>query len=62
MGSDTYDQDNVNMELARIIIDDEAVISMVKYNKDTARNKHVARRYHYLQQGTALQEHKFEWI
>ena len=22
----------------------------------------MARRYHYVRQGTALQEHKFEWI
>ena len=62
MGSDKYDQDNVNMEPARIIIDNEAAISMAKCNKDTAGNRHVARRYHYVRQGTALQEHKFEWI
>ena len=35
---------------------------MAKCNKDTANNRHVARRYHHVQQGTALQEHKFEWI
>ena len=62
MGSDNYDQDNVNMEPARIIIDNEAAISMAKYNKDTAGIRHIARRYHYVQQGTALQEHKFEWL
>ena len=28
MGSDNYDQDNVNMEPARIIIDNKAAISM----------------------------------
>ena len=46
----------------RIIIDNEAAICMAKCNKGTAGNRHVARRYHYVQQGTALQEHKFEWI
>ena len=30
--------------------------------KLTAGNRHVAKRYHYVWQGTALQEHKFEWI
>ena len=62
MGSKNYDQDNVNMELARIIIENEAAISMATCNKDIAGNRHVARRYHYIRQGTALQEHKFEWI
>ena len=47
---------------ARIVIDNEAAICMGKYDKGTAGNRHVARRYHYVQQGTALQEHKFEWI
>ena len=50
------------MEPARIIIDNEAAISMAKCNKDTAENRNVARRYHHVQQGTALQERKFEWI
>ena len=44
------------------IIDHEAAISMAKCNKDTAGNRHVARRYYYVQQGTASQEQKFEWI
>ena len=29
---------------------------------DTAGNRHVARRYHYVQQGTTMKEHVFEWI
>ena len=61
-GSDVYDQDNVNMEPARIIIDIKATISMAKCNKDTVGNRHVARRYHYVWQGAALPEHNFEWI
>ena len=48
MESDNYDQGNVNMEPARIIMDNEAAITMEKYNKDTAGNRHVARRYHYV--------------
>ena len=34
----------------------------VRCNKDTTRNRHVARRFHYVRQGTALTEHKFHWI
>ena len=57
IGSENYNQDVINLESARIIIDNEAAICMAKYNKDAAGNRHVARRYHYVQQGTALQEH-----
>ena len=35
---------------------------MATCNKDTAGNRHVTQRYHYVRQGTALNEHKFEWI
>ena len=45
MGCDHYDQDIVKLEPARIIIDNEAAICMEKCNKDTAGNRHVARRY-----------------
>ena len=54
--------DNLYCEPSRIIIDNEAVISMAKYNKDTVGNRHVARRYHYyVRQGTTLNVHIFEW-
>ena len=62
LGTPRYDGDNSNYEPARIIIDNEAAICMAKCNKDTAGNRHVARRFHYVRQGTALKEHKFEWI
>ena len=52
----------MNYEPAKIIIDNEAVICMANCNKDTAGNRHVARRFHYVRQGTALKEHKFKWI
>ena len=52
----------MDSEPARIIIGNEAAISMAKCDKDTAGNRHVARRYHYVRQGTALKEHVFDWI
>jgi len=45
-----------------IVIDNEAAIAMTNCNKDTAVNRHVARRYHYVRQGTTLKEHTFHWI
>ena len=63
MGSKSYDGDNLECKPSRIIVDNEATISMARCNKDTAGNRHVARRYHYVRQGTTLKEHIFfEWI
>ena len=41
-------------------MDNEAVIFMAKYNKDTAGNRNVARRNHYVRQGKTRNEHVFE--
>ena len=41
-----YGGDNMNYEPAKIIIDNEAAICMANCNKDTAGNRHVARRFH----------------
>ena len=62
LGAKSYDLNNPSCEPSKIIIDNEAAIAMSKCNKDTAGNRHVARRYHYVHQGTSLNEHKFEWI
>ena len=51
-----------NYEPSHIIIDNEAAIAMSSCNKDTAGNRHVARRYHYVRQGATLKEHIFHWI
>ena len=57
--SKDYDGDNMEYDPAKIIIDNEAAISMAKCNKDTARNRHVARRFHQVRQGTALMNINF---
>ena len=62
LGKKEYNSDEPVYEPVTIIIDNKAAISMAKCNKDTAGNHHVARRYHYVRQGTALNKHKFEWI
>ena len=50
LGTSKHDRDNFDYEPAKIIIDNEAAIymakCMAKYNKDTARNRYVARRFH----------------
>ena len=54
LGSKSYDLDNPIFEPSRIIINNEAAIAMSKCNKDTAGNRYVARRYHYVHQGTSI--------
>ena len=53
LGTNEYNSNEPNYEPAIIIIDNEVAISMATCNKDTAGNQHVARRYHYVRQGTA---------
>ena len=50
-GTQSYDLNYPICEPLKNIINTEAAIAMSKYNKETASNKHVARRYHYVHQG-----------
>ena len=59
MCSRDYNHTEIKQPPAKIIIDNEAAIAMATCNKDTAGNRHVARRYHYVRQGTSLKEHTF---
>ena len=52
-GTNEYNSNEPNYEPATIIIDNEVAISMATCNKDTAGNRHVARRYHYVRLGGA---------
>ena len=61
LGTPKYDRDNLDCEPTKIIIDNEVAIYMAKCNKDNTGNRHVAQRFHYVKQGTALKEHKFKW-
>ena len=62
LGTQSYDLNNSIYEPSKIIIDNEAAITMSKCNNDIAGNRHISRRYHYVRQSTSLNEHKFEWI
>ena len=35
---------------------------MAKHKKDTAKNRLVFRRFHYVRPGTVLNEYQFHWI
>ena len=60
--SKEYNSNELTCKPSRIIVDNEAAIAMAKCNNDTAGNRHVARRYHYVCQGSTVKEHTFEWI
>ena len=44
LGTKSYDLNNPSCEPSKIIIDNEAAKAMSECNKDTADNRHVARR------------------
>ena len=60
MGKFNYNPMEIKYDPSYIIIDYEAAKFMSECNKDTAGYRHVARRYHYVRQGTFLNEHKFK--
>ena len=62
MGENDYNPMDIKYGPSYIIIGNEAAKCMLEYNKDIAGNRHIARRYHYVRQGTLLNEHKFKWI
>lgn len=62
LGSHNYDDDNMDYEPVKIIIDNEEAICMAKCNKDSVRNRYVAQRFHYVRQVSALNKHQFELI
>ena len=62
LGTQSYDLSNPICDPSHIVINNRVAIAMSKCNKDTAGNRHVARRCHYVQQGTSLNKHKFEFI
>ena len=63
LGTDNYD---VNKETTAaptiLLVDNSATVEMSKNYKQTKKNRHIARRYHYVRQGTRLNLHKLLWI
>ena len=48
LSNKSYDNGITNYKPAHVMIENEAAIAMTSCNKDTAGNRHVARRYHYV--------------
>ena len=47
---------------ALVILDSEAAVAMASSDRDTARTRHIARRYHYVRNGVAQTEHTLAWV
>ena len=57
----SYD-DPEGMPPALVVLDSEAALAMAKNDRDTARTRHIARRYHYVRHGVASNEHMLAWV
>ena len=47
---------------ALVVLDSEAAMAMASSDRDTARTRHIARRYHYVRHGVATRERTLAWI
>jgi len=63
LGATHYNVENMEREPPSLImVDNEAAIAMSKSDKDTARTRHIARRFHYVRQGVSTKQHYLKWI
>ena len=62
MGKQDYKLMNMKYPPAYIIINNKAAKVMSECNKDTPKNRHIARICHNVRQATLLKEHKFHWV
>ena len=51
-----------NMPPALITLGSEAAMAMANSDRDTARTRHILRRYHYVRHGVAQKEHTIVWV
>ena len=63
LGTENHSYDDPsNMPPATIVLDSEAAMAMANSDKDTARTRHIARRYHYVRHGVAQKDHILVWV
>ena len=63
LGKDEYDKQGYGKQIANLlVIDNEATVSMSKNYKPTKKNRHIARRFHYVREGQRNKQHKINWI
>jgi hypothetical protein len=63
LGTKEFDSNQVHGEIpSLILVDNQATVAMGKNYKVTKKNRHIARRYHYVKQGVKTGDHTLEWI
>ena len=63
LGSEQYVPDGTYAQVPNILlVDNEATVSMSKNYKPTKKNRHIARRFHYVRQGQYEKKHFLVWI
>ena len=63
LGTKEFDAKQVHGEVpSLILVDNQATVAMGKNYKVTKKNRHIARRYHYVKQGVKTGDHTLEWI
>ena len=63
LDTEGYDVNNEAPDVPTILlVDNSATVDMSKNFKQTKKNRHIARRYHYVRQGTRMNQHKLLWI
>ena len=63
MGTKDYDIKLVHSQIPSLILtDNQATKAMSQNYKVTKKNRHIARRFHYVKQGVKTGDHEVEWI
>ena len=62
LGTPEHSYEDPSMPPANIVLDSEAAMAMASSDRDTARTRHIARRYHYVRHGVAQKEHILTWV
>jgi hypothetical protein len=63
LGTKEYNRDGVFGKTPSILlIDNQATVAMSKNYRVTAKNRHIARRWHFVRRGVAEELFKLNWI
>ena len=63
MGKEDYDATKIHGQVPTLLLtDNAATVAMSKNYKVTKKNRHIARRFHYVKQGSKNGDHVLKWI
>ena len=63
LGKSDYDMNGSHHEVPSILlVENKATVAMSKNYKPTKKNRHIARRFHYVRGGENINLHKIIWI